>query len=235
MVPAYLEQLAAIPMTPQRQGGPQDPARAHRAARRAPGRRASTWPRRPGREQVLAGALARTLGVDKVSVDDDFFDDLGANSLLHGPVLARGSARRPRLPSLSMREVYQHPTVAAARRAASARPTAGAPSGRPRPAPSSARSTAGYLAVRRRCSCCLPRRRARRRLRRWTRGFTWASRRRPTWSRSTCVRWRSAAAVFVGTCPAADRGQVAAGRTLQGRGRSGSGAWATSGSGWSRR
>ena len=61
-------------------------------------------------EKILADALARTLGLDTVSVDSHFFDDLGANSLL----LAKFSAlvrKESGLPALSMREIYGNPTV----------------------------------------------------------------------------------------------------------------------------
>ena len=88
MVPAYLEQLAVIPMTTQRQGRPQGAAGADRA-RAVSARPASTSRRPPTTERILADALARTLGVDRVSVDANFFDDLGANSLLMAQFSAR--------------------------------------------------------------------------------------------------------------------------------------------------
>ena len=80
MVPAYLEQLDAIPMTPQ--------DKIDRRALPAPSSRRAGGPAGEhvaagsDTEKVLADALARTLGVDTVSVDSHFFDDLGANSLL---------------------------------------------------------------------------------------------------------------------------------------------------------
>ena len=131
MVPAYLEQLDAIPMTPQ--------DKADRKALPAPSSRRAGGPAgehvaaATDTEQVLADALARTLGVDTVSVDSNFFDDLGANSLL----LAKFSAlvrKETALPSLSMREVYPQPHRAAAGRAARRR-RAGREPRRPRPAP----------------------------------------------------------------------------------------------------
>jgi non-ribosomal peptide synthetase-like protein len=108
MVPAYLEHLDAIPMTTS--------DKADRKALPAPtARRVGTEAgehvaAESGTEEILAGALARTLGVDRVSVQSHFFDDLGANSLL----MARFSAlvrKETTLGSLSMREVYQNPTV----------------------------------------------------------------------------------------------------------------------------
>src|SRR3712207_1510311 len=61
-------------------------------------------------EHELATVLADVLGVEQVAVDGHFFDDLGADSM----VMARFCARvrkRPDLPSVSMKDVYQHPTI----------------------------------------------------------------------------------------------------------------------------
>ena len=63
---------------------------ASRGTARARGGRAPTT------EQVLAEALARTLGVDQVSVDSHFFDDLGAQLAADGAVLRpRAQGDRP--------------------------------------------------------------------------------------------------------------------------------------------
>ncbi|HYP44692.1 MAG TPA: Pls/PosA family non-ribosomal peptide synthetase [Propionibacteriaceae bacterium] len=59
----------------------------------------------------LAGVLAGVLGLDEVSADSHFFEDLGADSL----VMARFCARvrkRPDLPSVAITDIYQHPTIA---------------------------------------------------------------------------------------------------------------------------
>src|SRR5438093_3485189 len=61
-------------------------------------------------EAVFAELLADVLRVDHVSADSHFFDDLGADSL----VMARFCARvrkRGDLPSVSMKDVYAHPTI----------------------------------------------------------------------------------------------------------------------------
>jgi non-ribosomal peptide synthetase-like protein len=61
-------------------------------------------------ERAFAGVLAEVLGVERVPVDGHVFDDLGADSM----VMARFCARvrkRPDLPQVSMKDVYQHPTV----------------------------------------------------------------------------------------------------------------------------
>jgi len=63
-----------------------------------------------GTEGILAEVLADVVGVERVSVDSHFFDDLGADSM----VMARFCARvrkRADLPSVSMRDVYRHPTI----------------------------------------------------------------------------------------------------------------------------
>jgi len=61
-------------------------------------------------ESALAEVLAEVLQVERVSVDSNFFDDLGADSM----VMARFCARvrkRPDLPSVSIKDIYQYPTI----------------------------------------------------------------------------------------------------------------------------
>src|SRR5437879_3943813 len=63
-----------------------------------------------GVEAVFAELLAEVLRIDRVSVDSHFFDQLGADSL----VMARFCARvrkRGDLPSVSMKDIYRHPTI----------------------------------------------------------------------------------------------------------------------------
>ena len=80
-------------------------------------------------ETALAGVLAEILLVERVSVDDHFFDDLGADSLVMAQFCAR-VRKRPDLPSVSIKDIYQHPTIsslslgvgARGRRAAHSRP-----------------------------------------------------------------------------------------------------------------
>ncbi len=126
MVPAYLEQLAAIPMTAQDKVDRRAlPAPTSGRAGALVGEHVAAGTRT---EKMLADALARTLGLDTVSVDSHFFDDLGANSLL----MARFSAlvrERGGLSAVSMREVYGNPTVRQLARALgdAGRPAADAP------------------------------------------------------------------------------------------------------------
>ncbi len=64
----------------------------------------------PQTQAVLAALLADVLQVEQVPVDAHVFDDLGADSM----VMARFCARvrkQPDLPTVSMKDVYQHPTI----------------------------------------------------------------------------------------------------------------------------
>ena len=61
-------------------------------------------------EGAFAEVLADVMGVERVSVDSNFFDDLGADSM----VMARFCARvrkRPELPAVSIKDIYQHRTI----------------------------------------------------------------------------------------------------------------------------
>ena len=110
MIPGYVEKLDEIPMLPSN--------KADRKSLPAP-----EGPRfvatggeivapRNETEEIVAAALAEVLEIDEVSVEDNFFYDLGAHSLLMAQLSA---ALRERLPGtdLSMRDIYLHPTVAA--------------------------------------------------------------------------------------------------------------------------
>ncbi len=61
-------------------------------------------------EQVLAEVLADLLHVDRVPAEAHFFDDLGADSMVMAQFCAR-VRKRPDLPAVSMKDVYQHPTA----------------------------------------------------------------------------------------------------------------------------
>ncbi len=107
MVPAYLERLDVIPMSASNKVDrkclppPTGPRCQVPGAKLAP---------RTETERLVASALAETLKLPDVSVDDHFFDDLGAHSLL----MARFcSAIRDRIAAaaVSMRDVYANPTV----------------------------------------------------------------------------------------------------------------------------
>jgi non-ribosomal peptide synthetase-like protein len=108
MVPAYLEALPAIPMMPSGKADRKRlplpnglPLQAARGALVAPAN---------DTESALAAVLASVLGVDRVSVEGHFFDELGASSLR----MARFNAalrERTALPFVSMKDIYLYPTV----------------------------------------------------------------------------------------------------------------------------
>jgi non-ribosomal peptide synthetase-like protein len=108
MVPAYLVELAVMPMLPSdkvdRKNLPVPGNRRNLATQRAYARPTSET------EEVLADALARVLRVARLSVDDHFFNDLGANSLLMANFCARVRERAD-LPPVAMKDVYLHPTI----------------------------------------------------------------------------------------------------------------------------
>jgi non-ribosomal peptide synthetase-like protein len=108
MVPAYLEELAAMPLLPGGKADRRSLPEPTGSARFQPGQD-YVAPATPG-EKALADALAQLLGLDEVSVDSHFFDDLGMSSLLaaHFCALVR---ERADVPPLSVKDVYQHPTV----------------------------------------------------------------------------------------------------------------------------
>jgi amino acid adenylation domain-containing protein len=110
MVPAYLEQLSAIPLLPSN--------KADRSKLPAPtGPRAIATQQQHAdpatdTEHVLADALAQVLRVERVSVDSHFFAELGANSLLMAQFCAL-VRQREGPPVVSMKDIYLHPSVRA--------------------------------------------------------------------------------------------------------------------------
>src|SRR5258705_5771457 len=77
-----------------------------------------------GVESTFAEVLAEVMRVDRVSVESHFFDELGADSLVMAHFCAR-VRKRGGLPSVSMKDVYAHPTIS--RLAAGIREVASAP------------------------------------------------------------------------------------------------------------
>ena len=63
-----------------------------------------------GTERILAEVLAEVVHVERVAVDSHFFDDLGADSMVMAHFCAR-VRKRADLPSVSMKDIYQHPTI----------------------------------------------------------------------------------------------------------------------------
>jgi acyl carrier protein/acetyltransferase-like isoleucine patch superfamily enzyme len=108
MVPAFYERLTAIPMLPSdkvdRKALPRPSGRRLQMSGRA-----YAAPAGPV-EDGIAGLLAELLKVERVSVEDHFYDDLGAHSLLMAQLSAR-IRRQLEITDLSMREMYLYPTV----------------------------------------------------------------------------------------------------------------------------
>jgi non-ribosomal peptide synthetase-like protein len=63
-----------------------------------------------GAENALAEVLAGVLRVERVPVDSHFFDELGADSLVMAHFCAR-VRKRGDLPRVSMKDIYEHPTI----------------------------------------------------------------------------------------------------------------------------
>jgi non-ribosomal peptide synthetase-like protein len=61
-------------------------------------------------EWILAEILADLMGVERIAVDSQFFDELGADSMVMAQFCAR-VRKRPDLPSVSMKDIYRHSTI----------------------------------------------------------------------------------------------------------------------------
>jgi non-ribosomal peptide synthetase-like protein len=72
----------------------------------------------------MSGILADLLKVERVAPGAHFFDDLGADSMLLAQFCAR-VRKHPDLPSLSIKDVYAHPTIAGLAAAKASEPTVG--------------------------------------------------------------------------------------------------------------
>jgi non-ribosomal peptide synthetase-like protein len=121
MVPSYLERLTAIPMLVSDKADRKS-LPAPRGGRMLAGGGQYQAPA-AGTQSLLAGLLAETLGVGRVSASSHFFYELGANSLL----MARFNAaarQQPGMGTLSIKDVYQFPTVQLLAAAVDARTTA---------------------------------------------------------------------------------------------------------------
>jgi len=107
MVPAMLEILSELPTMPSgkvdRRGLPAPSGRAVEA--RKAGR-----PPRTELESAFADVWGRLFAPLPVSVEDDFFLDLGGHSLVAARMVSE-LRKDPRLVGLSMLDVYEHPTI----------------------------------------------------------------------------------------------------------------------------
>ncbi|MET4135564.1 Pls/PosA family non-ribosomal peptide synthetase [Pseudarthrobacter sp. PvP090] len=108
MVPGYFEQLESMPMMAS---GKVDRKRLPQPTHRLSlaGNGSYTAPATES-ETALAEQLGAVLGLEKVSTDAHFFNDLGADSLLMAHFCAR-VRKETGLPPAAMQDIYQHPTV----------------------------------------------------------------------------------------------------------------------------
>ncbi|SOD67866.1 non-ribosomal peptide synthase domain TIGR01720/amino acid adenylation domain-containing protein, partial [Streptomyces zhaozhouensis] len=103
MIPAGFVPLRSLPLTPN--------GKLDQRALPAPDFGSPSTGREPRgeREELLAGLFAETLRLDAVGVDDGFFD-LGGDSIMSIQLVARA---RTRGLALTVRDVFEHQTVAA--------------------------------------------------------------------------------------------------------------------------
>jgi non-ribosomal peptide synthetase-like protein len=144
MVPAYLEELPAMPLLPDGKADRKHLPEPSSSGRLVAGQ-AYVAPATPG-EKALADALAELLGLEQVSVDSQFFDELGLSSLLVAHFCAR-ARERAESPPVSVKDVYQHPTVRSLAAAVTEPPpAAGGAASQPEPEVASPAGTAHYVA-----------------------------------------------------------------------------------------
>lgn len=109
MVPAFIEQIAEIPMLPSHKADRKklpDPA-----TQRIVKSTAEFVAPRSATEMVAARALAAALRIDQVSIQDDFFRDLGGDSLTMAQFVFQLCKALPQI-DWSIADVYRHPTIA---------------------------------------------------------------------------------------------------------------------------
>ena len=109
MVPAFLEQVDAIPLTVSNKADYKRLPKPQQLQRFSPSQ--GYVPPKTDRECMLHAALAGVLRAEHISTEHHFFDDLGANSLLMARVCA-AIRRNPGMSNVSMRDIYMHPTIA---------------------------------------------------------------------------------------------------------------------------
>lgn len=108
MVPSFLEELPALPMTVS------DKIDIRRLPKPTGSRlsadRTQVLPRNED-ERALTVMLAEVLKTDDIFVEDNFFDHLGANSLIMARFCARVRTRKE-WAATSMRDIYTYPSIA---------------------------------------------------------------------------------------------------------------------------
>ena len=107
MVPSYYELLDVLPMLPSSKV---DRKSLPPPTRRFVNDRRTHIAARDDRQRAIAAVLCEVLHVDDVSIEAHFIDDLGANSLTLATFV---TAVRSKLDlHVSVKQLYQHPTVA---------------------------------------------------------------------------------------------------------------------------
>ena len=107
MVPAYLEELPVIPMTSSNKADRKS-LPAPKGPRFAAGNNDFVAPRTES--EGLARALADVLKIERASVADNFFQDLGAHSLLMARFCSE-IRKALNVSGVSMRDIYLNPTI----------------------------------------------------------------------------------------------------------------------------
>src|SRR5215213_6258403 len=98
-----------------------------------------------GVEEAFAELLGPILSTDRPSPDSHFFDELGADSMTMARFCAR-VRKRDDLPSISIKDVYEHPTIRSLAAAlADAAPASVEPSVPPPVAPATPASTRQHI------------------------------------------------------------------------------------------
>ena len=108
-LPAYMVPAAVVVLDGAAVDGQRQTRHPRPAGTGVPGRRCVTAPRPTPIEEILAGIYAQVLGVERVGVDDSFFD-LGGDSLSAMRVIAAINAGLDA--DLAVRAVFEAPTVA---------------------------------------------------------------------------------------------------------------------------
>ena len=108
MVPAFLEQVDAIPMTLSNKT---DYKRLPKPQLQRSSVAKGYVPPKTDRERMLHDALAGVIRAEHISTEHHFFDDLGANSLLMARVCA-AIRKNSGTSNVSMQDIYMHPTIA---------------------------------------------------------------------------------------------------------------------------
>ncbi len=108
MVPVFLEELPFIPMLISSKAD-------HKKLPKPKGPRCQANTNfveaQSESERILVQALAEVLKAERISVEDHFFNDLGAHSLLMARFCAK-LRQYPEMSNVSMRDIYQNPTIA---------------------------------------------------------------------------------------------------------------------------